>query len=355
MFLLGIIVSLCYIPGLTGAFIATQWPVLSILLPLSLWRVAPATPFHWLWLLFVAYGFVRLRYAPIFQDGVYGLWLVCIMGLSFWLGSTSDGLRRLYAGLAVGASVSSVIAIFQFFGYSVVPYVTSSPAGLYVNSVAQGLVLALLVVALATERMWLWVPLLVPGLVLSSSRGAWLALAVGLISVHVRRVWVLGLVAVAGACFVAMQAPSDNARLFIWNAAATNLTWAGWGPGSFFSWLLWYGDNTLYPEYAHNDALQLAFEYGIGAALPIGILAWALTRTTEREWPILVAFVTAGCYSMALWVPVVSFLAWVVAGRLVRSWAVVRSDSDSRRWYVVPWRWCAGKMGGGFVSVVAHS
>ena len=336
MFWLGTTVSLCYVPGVTGAYIATQWPVLSILLPFALWRSGPVTPFHWLGLLFIAYATARVAYSPIPQDGVYGLWLICIRGLSFWLGSTLDDLRGLYAGLAAGAAVSSAIAVLEACGYSLVAHATPG-AGLYVNSVAQGLVLSLIAVALVSERMWLWVPPLLPGIMLSGSRGAWLALAVGLASKYVRGVWIfIGLGAFGIFLLSRSFGSSDELRLFIWNAAAHNLTWLGWGPGAFFSWVLWYDNNALYPEYAHNDALQLAFEYGTAAIVPIGIFAFVLTRNARHEWPVVVAFVVAGCYSVALWVPVASFLACVVAGRIVRDWAMVRNERHSRRFDFVP-------------------
>jgi len=73
--------------------------------------------------------------------------------------------------------------IFRLHG---IPITSSAPAGLYVNSVQQGAALALLVVALASERMWLWALPLLPGLALAHSRGAWLALAVGLLGHYVR-------------------------------------------------------------------------------------------------------------------------------------------------------------------------
>jgi hypothetical protein len=362
MFWFGAIVSLCYVPGFTGALIATQWPVLSILLPLALWRSGPVTVLHWAGLLFVVYATVHLWFTPIVTDGVAGLWFVYIMALSFWLGSTLDDLRGLYAGLAVGASVSSAIAVFQYFGISVVPYVSLNPAGLYVNSVVQGTVLALIVVALVSERMWLWVPLLLPGIVLSGSRGAWVVLAIGLAAVP----WIFGsALAVLGAFFTwhpvhavgaetKLLGASDTMRLFIWDAAAHNLTWFGWGPGSFFSWLLWYDGNSLYPEYAHNDALQLIFEYGVFAALPIGIFVFAVTRTKEREWPVVVAFAAAGLYSMPLWMPVASFLGLAVTGRVVRGWAVARRELRSRRFDFVPREHCyATHSGSGAVPVVA--
>lgn len=356
MLLFGVIVSLCYVPGITGAFIATQWAVLSILLPWFLWRSAPLTAFHWAGLAFIAYAAVRLWYAPIFDDGVYGLWMVCIMALSFWLGSTLDSSRKLYAGLAIGGAVSSLIAVLQAFGVETVPYITPAPAGLYVNSVAQGLTLSLIAVALVSERMWIWLPALLPGIVLSASRGAWVALVVGLAAAYgVRRVWILGAVAVLGVFMLTRApSPSDSERLYIWGAVLHNLTWLGWGPGAFSSWLLWYGNISFYPEYAHNDALQLIFEYGMGAALPLGATCCILAQTRGREWPVVAAFVTAGCYSMPLWVPVASFLACVVAGRAVRDRAVARHNGYNRRPHVVSRQRRTDYASYGAVSVVAH-
>lgn len=349
--------SLCYVPGLTGAFIATQWPVLSILLPMLLLCGNPMTVFHWTGLFFIVYATARLWSTPIFDDGVYGLWLIYIMGASFWFGSKLESLRGLYAGLAIGASVSSVVAVFQWYGVSVIPYISGYPAGLYVNSVMQGIVLSLIAVALVSERMWLWVPMLAPGILLSGSRGAWIGLLAGLISAYVRSKWVLLAIGAVGFFFLTQPLSSSDAmRVSIWSAALQNLGWVGWGPGSFFSWVVPYGNSTVFPEYAHNDALQLVFEYGVVAALPIGIFAFVLTRTSEREWPLLVAFVVMGCYSMPLWVPVASFLACAAAGRVVRGWALVRIDSGRRRQHVVSSaRRFAIERGSRAVSVVADS
>lgn len=356
MFVLGAIVSLCYVPGVTGAFIATQWPLLSILLPCMLWRRGAVTVVHWAGLAFLAYAAVRLWYAPIIADGVFGLWLVCIMGLSFWLGSTLKNLRSLYAGLAIGASVSSVVAVFQYFGYAVLPSI-GAPAGLYVNGVASGAIGCLLVIALVSERMWLWVPLLIPGIVLSGSRGAWIALAIGLASMYVRGIWILLALGTATTFFLTYPlAPSDALRMSIWSSAVDQLTWLGWGPGAFSSWLLYRDGSTFYPEYAHNDALQLAFEYGLAAILPISVFAFVLRRTAEREWPVIVAFAVLGCYSMPLWMPIASFLACVAAGRVVGGWGMVRARSRRRRLYVLSQRERDGDYASfATVSVVPHS
>lgn len=313
------------------------------------------TVFHWLGLAFVAYAAWRLPYAPIFDDGVSGLWFVCIMAGSFWLGSTLNSLRSLYAGLAVGASISSALAVAQWFGYSAIPYASLSPAGLYVNSVAQGLILVLIAVALLSERMWLWALPLAPGIALSNSRGAWLALAVGLLSLYVRRAWVVIAIGVASIAVVAMQwSPSDAERMFIWKATYAQLNWAGWGPGSFISWLFPYQNATLYPGHAHNDALQFAFEYGAAAALPFGVFAFLLSRTAAREWPVIAAFAVSSCYSMPLYIGVSSFLVCVVAGRIVGDWGVAWSECHSCGPYVVPRHRRGDGIGGGdAVSVVA--
>lgn len=354
MFWLGAIVSLCYVPGFTGAYIATQWPLLSLVLPFFLLRSGVLTPLHWLGLLFIAYVVTRVGYAPAPSAGVFGAWLITIMGMCVWLGTTLTDLRELYKGLAIGAAASSAVAIFQRFGFDGIPQTSSMPAGLYVNSVQQGTVLALLAVALVSERMWLWVLPLLPGIALSGSRGAFLALAVGLLACCTRRLWVFGLVAAVGAFyFLSPLSSSDTQRVLIWSVAWHNLTWLGWGPGMFYTILIPQdGAAPFFPEYAHNDALQLAFEYGIIALLPVGILAAALWRTDAREWPVVVAFVAAGCYSMPLWMPVASFLSLVAVGRVLCSYGVACSDGSNCRQSFIP-RWRGSRTAGGAAIPVA--
>src|SRR6185503_17196213 len=100
MFLLGATVALCYVPGVTGAYIATQWPVLAVVLCFGLLRSGPLTVFHWFGLAFIAYATVHVFFTPMPYSSVFGLWLVWIMGLSMWFGTTLSEVRGLYAGLA---------------------------------------------------------------------------------------------------------------------------------------------------------------------------------------------------------------------------------------------------------------
>lgn len=343
MFWLGAIVSLCYIPGITGAYIATQWPVLAVMLSFGLLRSGPVTVFHWLGLAFLAFATVHVFFTPMPYASVFGLWLIFIMGLSLWFGTTlsSMNVRDLYVGLAIGGTVSSFLALLQFNGFELLPTTSavSGASGLYVNSVQQGTVLALIAVALVTERMWpLALPLL-PGIVLSNSRGAWLALTVGLLGCRFGRLWVFGAVGAIGAFYLLTPlGASDQIRTLIWSYAWTNLVPLGWGPGVFYGVLFTGHDGVLfYPEHAHNDALQLLFEYGVGALLPFSIFVLALCRTSDREWPVVLAFVTAGCYSMPLWMPIASFLALVAVGRVLRTHALVRAGGYRRGWHVVSW------------------
>lgn len=337
MFWLGAIVSLCYVPGVTGAFIATQWPVLAVALPFGLLRRGPFTSFHVLGLLFLVYAAVLAYFSVVPYDAVWGLWLIVIMGLSVWFGTTLETTHGLYAGLAMGGAVSSAVAVAQHFGWQIVPTTSSAPAGLLVNSVQQGTVLALLVVALVSERMWLWALPLAPGLVLAHSRGAWLALAVGLLGHYVREWWVFCLVGIVGALYLSSPtSTSDQERMLIWEVAYNGLGWLGWGPGAFYTVRITQAAATIFPEHAHNDALQLAFEYGVGALLPLAIIGFALTRTEAREWPVVLAFVAAGCYSMPLWMPLTSFLGLVCVGRILRDYALDGAVSGDCRPGVLP-------------------
>ncbi len=340
MIWLGAIVSLCYVPGVTGAYIATQWPVLAVLLSFGLLQSGPFTVFHVLGLLFLKYAVFLMSGTPTPYSSVFGLWLIFIMALSVWFGTTLESVRDLYKGLAIGAAVSSFLGVLQFLGSSWPPSASTNPmVGLYANSVQQGTVLALVAVALASERMWLWTLPLVPGIVLANSRGAWLALAVGLLGCYFRRIWVLGVLGVAGVAYLSMTlGTSDQVRMLIWSTAWENLTLFGWGPGVFFTILIPRDGAQFYPEYAHNDALQLVFEYGIGAALPLAIVGFALCRTSVREWPLVLAFVVAGCYSMPLWMPIASFLGLVAVGRVLRDYGLAGGDLNNIGRHVVPWQ-----------------
>jgi hypothetical protein len=325
MFWLGIIVSLCYVPGITGAYIATQWPVLALVMPFWLLRSGRFTPLHLVGILFVTYAAIQILWTVNVYGAVYGFWLLTIWATIVWFGNAvpDADLRELYKGLAVGAAVSSFVAVLQHFGIGVVPRMSFAPAGLYVNSVQQSVVLALLAIALVTEGLWLWVLPLVPGLVLADSRSGVITVLVGLLGCLMRNLLVPAfIIATAAMFYLSHPLSSDVQRLYIWDVAWRGLTWLGWGTGAFYSILLGQNGTTFFPEYAHNDFLQLAFEYGIGALLPVTILTYALWRADAKQWPIVLAFCAAMCFSMPLFMPIAAFLGLISVGHVIRLYGV---------------------------------
>ena len=139
MFLLGLIVATCFIPGYVGAFIPAQWAVLSCILPLGLWRSGVLGPVGLLGLAILAFATLSFAWAPNAMDAGFGLWLLCLWALALWFGTTVDDFRPLWQGLAIGLTVSSVIATFQYFGFA--PVLANSaerPTGLFFNSTLLG-------------------------------------------------------------------------------------------------------------------------------------------------------------------------------------------------------------------------
>ena len=193
MFLLGLIAAICFVPGITGASIPTQWPFLSISLLPSLWLSGPFTWAHKLGLFFLAYAALTTLWAHNYNTSVIGVWYLSVWALAFWLGTTQSTLRPLWHGLAWGVALSSLVAIFQWFGFHPVEVYPDQIAGLYFNSTMLGAATALMLVACLCHRLWLPMPPLAIGLILSHSRGAIAILIIGLAArIH----WLLALTGV---------------------------------------------------------------------------------------------------------------------------------------------------------------
>ncbi len=331
IFLLGLLAAVCYVPGYTGAFIPTQWAVLSCVLPLALWRRGKLSPLHWLGVGFLAYAFASSLWAVDRYDTVWGLWCLSIAALAFWLGSTSFNLRGLWKGLALGLTVSSVIAILQFYGIRLVLGGTGiRSSGLLFSPAVLGSVCALVIVALLVERLWWFIPGVVPAFALAQSRGAIFALLCGVWMVYRSKPipLILGILAVAF-LVTSFPAPGDVVRFQIWWDVTQNLILFGHGPGSFLGYF--FGPTLTHPEYAHNDALQLVFEYGIGALALFAIFAMALTQTNSPEWPVLITFTILSLVSFPLYTPLTALVGACVAGRCVGDWDLVRSARRRER------------------------
>lgn len=341
MFWLGLLLPISFVPGYTGASIATQWAVLSIVLPLGLWVKGPITLSHWLFLLFAVWSVISLFETHTVNSSVFGLWLIFIWALSFHLGTVVKSLVPLWQGLAVGLSISTGVAVAQALDYA--PVLTNDPygyAGLLYNTTLQGICISLVLIALVVHRLWWYMPPLAIGLILSGSRGGFLLLGLALLAHFTRPLVAVGALAIGCATFAATDL-ADIARLQIWGYTIRGLYFLGHGPGAFaevfFITPIKGVDQLVYAGFAHNDILQLAYEHGIGAVPFLAIIGLALVRTASPEWPIAFAFATAMLFYFPLYTPITAFIGMVVAGRIAVSRCLVWAHKHRSRSRFVSW------------------
>jgi hypothetical protein len=332
MFWLGLLLIVCYVPGYTGASVPTQWVLLSAFLPACLWYRSEVTTGHRLFLLWIIYSLASLTWVLNFYSAVWELWFLFIWALAYHYGTIITDLRGLWKGLAVGLSISTVVALAQALDYA--PVETADPfryPGLLFNTALAGIVLGLVIVALVTERLWWYIPPLAIGLVLSGSRGGIIVATLGICAVYSRFLAFTALIA-GSLAFIIHLDPADAQRLQIWGVTLNALIPFGYGIGSFGD--LYYGYAAkmalIRPEYAHNDPLQLVYEFGIFAIVPIGTFILALV-VSGRNFPVLFAWCAASLFFFPLYTPITAFIGCVLAGVSIRDWDVVRRDRRDRR------------------------
>ncbi len=330
MFWLGLILPVVYVPAWTGATILTGWVVLSCALPFFLLRKIEMTPAHWLGLAFLAYASASVLWAPIYQQAVWDLWLIWLCAFCFCLGASHPNLRSLWVGMALGLGVSDVVAVFQRIGYHPV-FASDSwyQAGLFVNPDMFGETAALLTLALLASRVYWPLCLTLPPIYLTQSRTVWAAYAV-VIAVWLWDRWrwyaVIPalVVTLAAGTFVTSRSPASiQERLAIWQDTTDGLTFAGRGAGSFFMLYPEFArrTDTMYtrPEDPHNEFLNLAFEYGLGA-LPLLTLLALGCFTPNPYRATLVAFMVMAFFSFPTRIPCEAFVGMVALGRICAGW-----------------------------------
>lgn len=329
MLILALLLPICYVAGYTGASIPTQWVLLSLSLPLSLWRTgSPLLVLPWLGGLFMLWIAINLIGTQNIYTTVLGLWYLFIWALAFRWGTALFDLHAMWQGLAIGLSISSLIALAQTFGLhfpatDATDFHGRAP-GLLFNPVIQGCAIGIVIVGLAGHRLYAYMPLLFLGLTLSLNRGGWLIIGLSAVARFAGWWAAIGLLLAAALVLSALTGDSDHQRLQIWGIAIAGLTPWGWGPDSFNDVYAIipdaYGPHINHLEFAHNDYLQLAFEYGIGAIFPIAILACGLSRTAHPEWPALFACAIASCFFFPLYHPLTGFIYCILAGHLAADW-----------------------------------
>jgi hypothetical protein len=336
LLVLGILLPIVSIPGYTSVFVTIQWPLLLIVLGLTLWKHSELSILHFTGILFFIYAISSFFWSINYQDSIWGIMIAYIWLLSFWLGTTTESLTDLWKGLAIGLSVSSLIAIFQALGYKPVFAYEGNP-GLFFNSTTLGTYTTLVIIALISHKLWYYIPLVLPGFILSYSRGAWLVVFIALIAKYLH--WSVAIISliVAAIFMIYWQSPSDEVRLQIWQIAYRSLTWFGFGAGTFVDIIYQYQGTLHHPEFVHNDYLQFVFEYGVGSIAILTIIAAALFQTQTKDWPVFVAFATFGLFYFPFHCAISAFIGCVVAGHITRDKYLLRDYLHSGGFNRLAW------------------
>lgn len=334
-FLLGFIISIAYIPGITGAAVPTGWFVLIIVMPiLFCFCDFNLNDNNLIGLLFIGYAALSLIWAPSFDIAFFIFLQIVALSCTFCFGENLKDITNCFKGLSLGLGFSSIVALMQYFElYNINKYIFTlySPiAGIFVNPNIYSEVSALMLLSLIVLKLWWWIPVTLPGLTIIHSRTALLGLGVGLFF------WLFNknkLMAVGSVLLIILftafyyreyfSMESINERFSLWADTIRGLTLLGFGIGSYE---LMYPLNAINidtsvarPKFAHNDFLQMMFELGIGSIL-LGILILNILRIKHETRTILVGI---GVISLSSYpfhgVPMSAFIGCLVAGFVNRN------------------------------------
>jgi hypothetical protein len=321
-----------------------RWVLLSAALPLVVAAAQPsgAACRGPLWTL--VWALVGLAWAPHGFAAAFGAWQLVLLCAAWAVGSALVGLRPVAWGLCIGVGVNSGVAMLELAGVALVPSM-APPSGLLANrGVLGGIAAVGLVLAVALLRSWPAALMCAPALVLSSSRAAWMGLAVAGSVWVLRRAGAWRRVVLAWALLLGgyallkgpslWQSEALTHRLGVWWDLLGALTWHGAGIGQFESQfpLINTTVNTALGrmEFAHNDWLQLCYELGIGT-VP---LLWAFGRAASRSHPAalaLIALCVIACFDFPLHLPHGILVAGLLAGWLCGSGAGRGADAGASR------------------------
>jgi hypothetical protein len=327
---LGFGAAVAFWPGWTSAAITPRWALIAVGSPLVAWldprRVEPLVLAALV--LVLIYATLSLAYTPDPLTGIGGMIHLLILASAFLMGASLSTVEPLLLGVAWGLSVSAILAVIQVAsGWSPVDQAIA-PAGLFFNRLILGETIApLLAWAVVSQRITLSVILGV-GLVASQSRVGIVAAIVGVSVVNWRRAWPLPFVAAILATlaylfgwtpFTADRLASFGQRLEIWSDAIRGLTLWGDGIGAF---------QTRFPrwEFAHSDFLQAGYELGVvGLTFVSGAIILGWRRSTRNPLRAAIAALgIVGLFSFSLQLPMLAFVACVLAGHLSRVGAPLR-------------------------------
>ena len=344
----GFLATALYWPGVSGAATVPRWAALFLIVPWLIRgdRIRDATPYLWGGAFFVV-AVVSLAWTPQILDGIGLLFWLMILAALFWYGSEIENPRPLYIGASLGVTISSVVALFQWFGFRPVETLGPAlfaPAGLFVNPLFLGEAAALLIVAAVAERLWWLLPGLVPALILTQARGATLAAAIAL-AIHFRGAlrWMIAAAIPIGLAGIALYLSTDygsSERLDIWRSVIHGITPLGHGLGSFWQAYPAFDLRPFalsYPEYAHNEFLHIAFELGLPGIVLAGGFIFSLAGPLTSGRLVLIALLMEMCFAFPSHLPATATIGLILAGYAVRDRYLLRDFVPARRVHFRGW------------------
>lgn len=327
-----------FVPGL-GDATTPRWALLSVgVWAFVLWQRATGE-FSWrpalLLLPLLGWAAVSLLWTPNLYDGIDALWKLTLLAGIVMIGFELRDTEPLWIGAALGIGINSTVAIGQWSGIDLVPRIDGAPgmaAGLFMNKNYLGEAAALVLIGLAAKRMWLWIPMVLPAVVLPQCKGALVAVGIcAVVALWPRRkglaLVLFGTMAWAAILFAGTDFGSDG-RIVLWAAALDGLHPVGNGVGSFYSLFPGHAPGWDFlqsrPVHAHNDWLEIAYDLGIpGAMLVAAMLAGTLRMGGPWRF-VVIGFIVEACFGFPLHFPATLLLFGVACGHLVRDWAELR-------------------------------
>lgn len=345
----GFVFIVLFWPGIASAATTPRWAFLAIVCPATLlfMRSFKITTPHILLLIYLAWATIGLAWSPILEEAGAEWSRLVIFVCLFWIGAELKSLREILIGAALSLVINSAITIAQVYGWQEIPQL-GPPGGLFMNKNMGAEITALVLIGVVAHRIWWLIPGLLPSIYYPHSRAAELALVVVAIIWLAQKAPRIALIlfAIGLAAFaVDLLISGDSSvveRTNIWLDTISALNWRGHGIGSFYIDYPIIGHRidvvVARPEHAHNDILEIAFEFGIvGILIATAFIALISRKGALVEKSILIGFAVESFFSFSLHMPATSALFALVAGRLAVARPSIRDDIVACRSAIHAW------------------
>lgn len=334
---LSFLITILFVPGISGAATAPRWALLALVVPWCLPRPR-WTAGHLAAVLLLLWCLASLGWTEDVNGGLlWCLHLALLVGV-FFIGAEQGSLKPVWIGAGLALIPSWLMSIAQIYGHGVIHL--ERFGGLFINPNFMAEAAALVVVGLLVERVYWLIPLVLPALVMPMSRGALLAAVVASVAWSRSRVaYALLAVALIGGSLTlwsGYRVGGVEERLAIWTDTIQGMKPFGHGAGSFYLTYPEYAKRTntfvSRPDHAHNDWLEAIYDLGLGSLVLVALAAivWASGRAHRARF-VALAFAVEAMFEFPLHMPVTAFIAALVAGHLCGAGPSLRQFVDGWR------------------------